>query len=201
MTDPVLATMQTYDAIAGAYAERWPGVRDDTLPVYERLRARAGAGAVVADLGCGPGKHARALRERGLHVVGVDLSASMLALAGPHAAVVRADIRRPPLAPASVDGLWSYASLLHVPRADTAVTLAAWRRIAKPGAQLTLSTSVGADDDWEPVHYAPERTRYYVHRTTEEITAAVRAAGFDILRTASRRDRRAWLLVEAVAGA
>lgn len=51
---------------------------------------------MVADLGCGPGSHAQALRDRGFRVAGVDLSAAMLTLARPHAHVVRGDIRRPP---------------------------------------------------------------------------------------------------------
>lgn len=201
MTDPVVATMQTYDAIAGAYAERWPGARVQTAAVYDRLRARLAAGTVVADLGCGPGTHAKGLRDKGFHVIGLDLSASMLALARAHVPVVRADLRRPPLAAASVDALWSYASLLHVPRGDTAATLAAWRRIAKPGAPLVLSTSVGEHDIWEPVSYEPDRARFYVHRSAQEITNAVQRAGFDITSTSRRQDNRDWLLVEAVADA
>jgi SAM-dependent methyltransferase len=201
MTDPVLATMQTYDVIAGAYAEHWPGSRDDTVHVYDRLRARVGPGALVVDLGCGPGNHGKSLRAKGLRVIGIDLSASMLRLASADGPVVRADIRRPPLASASADALWSYASFLHVPRNDTTATLSAWRRIAKPGAPLVLSTSVGDRDDWEPVRYDTGRMRFYVHRTVEEIARAVGRAGFDIVQTTERHDRRDWLLVEAVARA
>lgn len=201
MTDPVLATMHTYDAIADAYAAHWPAQHPEAVAVYDRLCANLPSGALVADLGCGPGRHAQALQDQGFRVIGIDLSAAMVALARPHVPVVRADLRRPPLAPASADALWSYASFLHVPRADSSATLAAWRRIAKPGAPLMLSTSVGDRDDWEPVRYETSRTRFYVHRTVEEVTDAVSRAGFGIVRTSRRRDRRDWLLVEAVAGA
>jgi hypothetical protein len=64
-----------------------------------------------------------------------------------------------------------------------------------------LSTSVGDGDDWEPVRFETSRTRFYVHRTVQEILGAVRQAGFGIRRTTERHDRRHWLLVEAVAGA
>lgn len=201
MTDPVVATMQTYDAIADSYAAHWAAQHPEAVAVYDRLRADLPAGALVADLGCGPGGHARALQDKGFRVIGIDLSAAMVALARPHVPVVRADLRRPPLASASADALWSYASFLHVPRADSSITLAAWRRIAKPGAPLVLSTSVGDRDDWEPVRYETSRTRFYVHRTVQEVTDAVSRAGFGIVRTSQRRDRRDWLLVEAVAGA
>jgi SAM-dependent methyltransferase len=39
------------------------------------------AGAAVLDVGCGPGRHARALAERGLRVTGVDISPEFVALA------------------------------------------------------------------------------------------------------------------------
>lgn len=154
MTDPVVATMQTYDAIADSYAAHWAAQHPEAVAAYDRLRADLPAGALVADLGCGPGGHAQALQDRGFQA-----------------------------------------------RADSSITLAAWRRIAKPGAPLVLSTSVGDRDDWEPVRYETSRTRFYVHRTVQEVTDAVSRAGFGIVRTSQRRDRRDWLLVEAVAGA
>ena len=38
-------------------------------------------GTLVADIGCGPGRHAHALARRGIGVVGVDISARFVALA------------------------------------------------------------------------------------------------------------------------
>jgi len=51
----------------------------------------------VLDVGCGPGRHARALAERGVEVVGLDISERFVELAGrdapPGATFVRADAR------------------------------------------------------------------------------------------------------------
>lgn len=59
-------------------------------------------GQRVLDVGCGPGRHAHELARRGLHVVGVDISARFVALAGaggpPGAAFVRGDARALPVA-------------------------------------------------------------------------------------------------------
>src|SRR4051794_21497551 len=55
------------------------------------------AGARVLDVGCGPGRHAYALAERGIEVVGVDISQRFVDLANagapPGATFVRADAR------------------------------------------------------------------------------------------------------------
>lgn len=56
----------------------------------------------VLDVGCGPGRHSRALRDQGIEVVGLDISIDFLRAAGP-GRWVRADARRLPFAPGSFD--------------------------------------------------------------------------------------------------
>ena len=60
------------------------------------------AGMRVLDVGCGPGRHAHALRALGVDVVGVDISLAFLRAAG-EGHWVRADARRLPLSPKSFD--------------------------------------------------------------------------------------------------
>ena len=64
-------------------------------------------GMRVLDVGCGPGRHAHALAEQGMTVVGVDISARFVALAAEAsvagAAFVRGDARRLPVAAGSFD--------------------------------------------------------------------------------------------------
>jgi SAM-dependent methyltransferase len=63
--------------------------------LVRHLDLRAGQRAL--DVGCGPGRHARALAERGLHVLGIDISTEFVALARdgapPTAQFVVADAR------------------------------------------------------------------------------------------------------------
>jgi SAM-dependent methyltransferase len=54
-----------------------------------------GPGDRVLDIGCGPGRHAHALRERGIDVVGLDISLDFLRAAG-SGSWARADARRLP---------------------------------------------------------------------------------------------------------
>jgi SAM-dependent methyltransferase len=62
-------------------------------------------GSRVLDVGCGAGRHARAFRAAGARCFGVDLSLTLLRLAQDvtDAPLVRADMRRLPIRPGSMD--------------------------------------------------------------------------------------------------
>ena len=98
------------------YAQRWGVlpvtelVRRDTACLWDRLQLSPGGH--VADLGCGHGRYALALAERGADVVGVDFAASLLRdakqlglAAGLRAQWVRGDIRRVALRQGSCDAV------------------------------------------------------------------------------------------------
>jgi SAM-dependent methyltransferase len=63
------------------------------------------AGWRVLDVGCGPGRHARAFRARGARCIGLDLSLTLLRVARgvTDAPLVRGDMRRMPIRPGSMD--------------------------------------------------------------------------------------------------
>lgn len=106
--------------------------------------ARLRSGARLLDVGCGPGRHLAAFRERGLDPVGLDLSASLLERArevtGGATPLVRADMRRLPAAAATFDAATSYFTsfgYFRSPAEDRRV-LAELRRVLRPGGPYLL---------------------------------------------------------------
>lgn len=81
------------------------GTQQETAFLIDALGLRPGA--VVLDVGCGPGRHAHAFAGRGLRVVGIDIAERFVALAAgespPGAAFARADARALPVRAGAFD--------------------------------------------------------------------------------------------------
>lgn len=91
------------------YLRLYPHRDDADADAAIRLVARVAgvAGKRVLDLGCGPGRHAACLAERGARVVGLDLSLPLLGRARVRTRgrvqLVRADMRHLPFRPRTFD--------------------------------------------------------------------------------------------------
>lgn len=115
----------------------------------------------VLDVGCGPGRHLRALRARGLVTLGVDISASFVALCDGRA--VQGDARRLPVADGRVDvalslcqggfGLPEPGGELH----DDTAMLRELARVVRPGGMIVLSAFSAY---FQVRHLEPERERF-----------------------------------------
>jgi len=96
---------EDYLRIFGPFVE---GARADEESARVQDLLGCAPGARVLDLACGQGRHAAPLRRAGLDVVGLDLSEVLLRAARrreDRLPLVRADMRRLPLATATFDGV------------------------------------------------------------------------------------------------
>lgn len=131
-----------YDDLAG----RWWEPRGPLAMLHWLAAARAGlvppAGrprSVLVDLGCGGGLLAPHARRLGYDHVGVDLTASALAVAAPRGVrAVRADVATIPLASGSADVVCAGEVLEHV--TDAAAVVAEACRLLRPGGRLVVDT-------------------------------------------------------------
>jgi SAM-dependent methyltransferase len=109
---------------------------DLVVEVLERLGDLAGKS--VLDVGCGYGAYVGALVGRGARVVGIDLSAGMLAsMAAAATGRVVADAQALPVADRSVDAVLAMHMLYHVPEPVRAIREA--RRVLAPGGRLVAA--------------------------------------------------------------
>ena len=194
----------TYDRIAPAYDGNRTAVQPGgpAFPELQRdLLARLPATAVVADLGCGPGHDGARLHHAGLRVVGVDLSAGMLAIAAHRlgGGGAQGDLRELPLRDAAVDAVWCAAALLHVPDDDTAAVVRGCRRVLRTEGVLALVTALGEGTVEEPVPYASGESRWFVYRSPGAVVGALTDAGFDVVHVSEGQGNRRWGSFLAVA--
>lgn len=148
--------MNPYDRIARVYAGQEPGEDDPVLRArcrelfVARLRGRR-----VLEVGCGPGVDAAKLVEAGLDVTATDACEEFVAIVRERFPAVRArrmDMTAPDTG--EFDGLWSFASFIHVPRSAARATLEGFARLLVPGGLLFLALIRSAKhreyviDDW-----------------------------------------------------
>jgi ubiquinone/menaquinone biosynthesis C-methylase UbiE len=139
--------VKSYDDIAEWY-DTWVGthsLRDD--PYFQPVEALLGdvAGQRICDLACGQGRVARHLADLGARVVGVDLSAKLLAIARRHEqerprgiAYVQADATSLDAAALGVfDGVLCFMALMDI--ADLAPTVRGVATILRPGGWFAFA--------------------------------------------------------------
>jgi SAM-dependent methyltransferase len=194
---PIAETQKAYAAIADEYARRTGSV-DAQLPNdLDFLTSHLPAEAVIADVGCGPGRDIALLRSRGFHVIGLDMSAAQLQVGGVRG-VVQADMRRLPLVAAAVAAVWCRAALLHIPRDEVPGVLAEFTRVVQPGGWLYLAVAEGDGEGWETaVNYNSDHRRWFTYHREPDLTAMLDDASFRVRHVVRSRAYRSWLSVHA----
>lgn len=181
----VVDTIATYDRVAARFAELHQN--DDDGGARDRF-ARAITGPApterfrILDAGCGPGRDTLWFHRRGFQVIGVDLSAGMLAEARRRAPGVefrQADLRNLDFPPGYFDGIWASASLLHLPRPDVRRTLESFNRLLGHG-YLWLSVKAGHGEATLEQPYGPGNPRRFTYFSRSEIELDVERAGFEV---------------------
>jgi len=138
----------------------------------------------VLDVGCGTGLMSAMLAAQGRRVVGVDLSAAMIARAkhrsGSSITFLEADAESLPIANSSFDAVVNLISLHHYPNPSRAI--AEFRRVLRPGGRLVL---IAFDRNSHYIALA-QRTNRWIKRiagvswqkTSAEVQGLLKDAGF-----------------------
>jgi SAM-dependent methyltransferase len=176
----------SYDAVANEYVQR---ISDELQhkpldrALLERFATAVRDGGPVCDIGCGPGHVARYLKERGVEVIGYDLSPKMVEAAqvlNPEIEFQQADMTALDHADETWAGLVAFYSIIHIPSSEIAQTLREFRRILRPDGLLFLAFHMGDEtmhlDDW----WKHKVNIDFYFFQPAEITRHLRVAGFEI---------------------
>jgi SAM-dependent methyltransferase len=148
----------------------------------------------ILDLGCGPGRDLRSLRDRGHDAIGLDGAAAFVSMARAltGAEVWHQDFLALDLPDRAFDGVFANASLFHIPRQELPRVLAELCACLRPQGVLFASNPRGDNEEgWN-------RGRYGAYHDLEHWREFALAAGFEELRHYYRpdglpREQQPWL--------
>lgn len=175
-----------YDQVVDAYVEANHHDPPDflTIPI-QQLAEQAGPSGRILDLGCGTGRDVALFESHGAAVFGGDLSGGMLTFAHQQVAspLVQMDMRLLPFATASFSGVWSCASLLHIPKVEAPAVLTEIGRILQEDGLLILSIQEGNDERWDG-GYVEGVQRFFARYGADEMATLLAKHGFEVTATA-----------------
>jgi TDG/mug DNA glycosylase family protein len=169
-------TIDIYEQQGALWAERRRPVRRADARAFGR---RVAPGAVRIDLGCGAGRYTADL---GRPVIGIDASATMLALCRRHApsgVLVQGDLESLPFGPRCLAGGWANMSYLHIPRVRLPLALADLHRVLVVGAAVDIQVLVGSYEG----RALPDDTfggRFFSSWPADALHDILVGAGFDV---------------------
>ena len=204
-----------YDAVARAY-DAQIGDELDGKPLdralLEGFVELSGAGT-IGDVGCGPGHVTRYLAARHPDVIGVDVSAGMIAVArqrAPELAFVVGSMLQLPVADGSWAGVLAMYSVIHLVPTERVGVWKEFARSLRPRGWLLVSFHV--DSAKYAAGQADHLTSWFGESVDldgyfldpAEIAAEVQAAGFEVMATLERQanpaieypSRRCYLLAQ-----
>jgi SAM-dependent methyltransferase len=138
-TDP---TLSYYDNNAKDYSDRTLNL--DMEQLYAPFLSRLPARGHILDVGCGPGRDAKAFKDRGFRVTAIDGSPVMCRVAGKHLGQAVHIMRFLDMEwDGEFDGAWACASLLHTRPRDLPEVLRLLSRALKSCGVLYASFKYG----------------------------------------------------------
>jgi SAM-dependent methyltransferase len=187
---------RTYDVVASAYADAF--VDELTHKPFDRelldrfvasVAERTSAEHPVCDLGCGPGHVGGYLAGHGVNVIGIDLSAAMVAEAQrrfPGLRFAPGDMESLHLPDGSFSAIACFYALIHIPRVRVPAVLRELRRVLVDQGALLLAVHGGAGS-----LHATEMLDHQVPFDAtlfglDELAALVEVAGFAVVEAHQR---------------
>jgi len=157
--------------------------------VTEFSEAIDGGRALVADIGCGPGRAAALLARRGINVVGIDVSEAMLTRARsahPNIEFCLGSLDNLPLDNGSAAGITCWYSIIYTPPGLLDQSFAEIKRVIVDDGYLLLAFQAGGVATHTPDAHATGLPLTNYQHNISDVTARLELAGFAIHATTLR---------------
>ena len=178
-------TQQAYNLAAQKYHDLFRNEMDEKeydKKLLDTFGKKFNQDSLICDAGCGPSGHiSRYLFDKGLKVIGIDISEKCIGLAGLHNPDMRfecADIGNMPFEKNSFDGLISYYSIINTPKIYLNKIFNEFRRVLKPQGYLLVAVKAGTGEGYVDDLLGIKTKIYSTLFTQEEITSYFQKSGF-----------------------
>jgi len=178
-------TRQTYNLAAQKYHDLFHNEMNEKeydRKLLDSFAAKFNKDSLICDAGCGPSGHiGRYLFEKGIKVVGVDISEKCVELAklyNPEMKFECADIRSMPFDDNSFDGLLSYYSIINTPKIYVSKVFDEFRRVLKTDGYLLVAVKAGTAEGYIDDLLGIKTKIYSTLFTQDDLAAYFSQAGF-----------------------
>jgi SAM-dependent methyltransferase len=174
----------SYDEVAEEYAARiFTELEQKPLDrsLLDRFAEQVRELGTACDMGCGPGHVTRYLHERGIDVLGIDVSAKMVEQArrlSPGLAFRQGTMAALEVADETWGGIVAFYSLIHFPRTQVVAVLREFRRVLRSGGILLLAFHLGDEVRHLGEWWDKKVSLDFVFFQRTEMEDYVREAGF-----------------------
>lgn len=142
-------TIDTYNKTAQEYD-------NETIDFWERFprtfinKFTESSGNKIANIGSGPGRDGLLIQATGKEVICIDASESMIKLSSERGLQsILGEFDNLPFQNESFDGVWSYTSLLHIPKKSIDISLKEICRILKSSGIFALGLIEGDSEEYK----------------------------------------------------
>jgi SAM-dependent methyltransferase len=172
-------TVRAYNDHAGAYDAETVGFWDGFPPeVLNEFRKRA-RGDLILNVGSGPGRDAKLLRDKGFEVVCLDASDAMIEMTRRDGfRSVRSDFRHMDFPPEFFSGVWAYTSIIHASKPELPGVLGRIRRMLRKDGVFLIGFIEGEGEGFESRDSMPGSQRYFSYYSGDDLKNVVESVGF-----------------------
>lgn len=176
-----IKTINSYDLMAKEYDdetidfwEKFP------ISIFQEFQKNTPPGFIL-DIGSGPGRDGQKLKNQGFNVICLDASRSMIELTLKRGLPsIQSDFLTLPFPNQSFEGVWSYTSLLHIPRKQVKKALKEIHRVLKKDGTFGLGLIEGNTQEYR-LSSGKDKPRLFTYYTKQELEKLLKNTGFDVI--------------------